>query len=149
MEIATIKAVLDACYQAQRIRAMLPTLPDGVTPSNIHFLDLIETMEQKGMRVKVSDISDRLGIPRPGVTRTVKEMEAKGYLQKVSSAQDKRVTYLSMTEAGKALSRKYNEEFFSQLAPLLLDITEEDADCTIRTITKMYDIMSERRISLT
>ena len=33
MEIATIKAVLDACYQAQRIRAMLPTLPDGVTPS--------------------------------------------------------------------------------------------------------------------
>ena len=101
------------------------------------------------MRVKVSDISDRLGIPRPGVTRTVKEMEAKGYLQKVSSAQDKRVTYLSMTEAGKALSRKYNEEFFSQLAPLLLDITEEDADCMIRTITKMYDIMSERRISLT
>ena len=124
MEIATIKAVLDACYQAQRIRAMLPTLPDGVTPSYIHFFDLIETMEQKGMRVKVSDISDRLGIPRPGVTRTVKE-------------------------AGKALSRKYNEEFFSQLAPLLLDITEEDADCTIRTITKMYDIMSERRISLT
>lgn len=111
MEIATIKAVLDACYQAQRIRAMLPTLPDGVTPSYIHFFDLIETMEQKGMRVKVSDISDRLGIPRPGVTRTVKEMEAKGYLQKVSSAQDKRVTYLSMTEAGKALSRKYNEEF--------------------------------------
>ena len=149
MEIATIKAVLDACYQAQRIRAMLPTLPDGVTPSYIHFFDLIGTMEQKGMRVKVSDISDRLGIPRPGVTRTVKEMEAKGYLQKVSSAQDKRVTYLSMTEAGKALSRKYNEEFFSQLAPLLLDITEEDADCMIRTITKMYDIMSERRISLT
>ena len=72
MEIATIKAVLDACYQAQRIRAMLPTLPDGVTPSYIHFFDLIETMEQKGMRVKVSDISDRLGIPRPGVTRTVK-----------------------------------------------------------------------------
>ena len=149
MEIATIKAVLDACYQAQRIRAMLPTLPDGVTPSYNHIFDLIETMEQKGMRVKVSDISDRLGIPRPGVTRTVKEMEAKGYLQKVSSAQDKRVTYLSMTDAGKALSRKYIEEFFSQLAPLLLDITEEDADCTIRTITKMYDIMSERRISLT
>ena len=106
-------------------------------------------MEQKGMRVKISDISDRLGIPRPGVTRTVKEMEAKGYLQKFSSAQDKRVTYLSMTEAGKALSRKYNEEFFSQLAPLLLDIKEEDADCTIRTITKMYNIMSERRIFLT
>ena len=65
MEISTIKAVLDACYQAQRIRAMLPTLPDGVTPSYIHFFDLIETMEQKGMRVKISDISDRLVFHAP------------------------------------------------------------------------------------
>lgn len=149
MDIATIKAVLDACYQAQRIRTMLPALPEGVTPSYIHFFDLIETMEQKGMRVKVSDISDRLGIPRPGVTRTIKDMETNGYLQKAASAQDKRVTYLSLTEAGKELSRKYNEQFFSQLAPLLQDIPEADADCTIRTISKIYDIMSERRISLT
>ena len=149
MEIPMIKALLDACYQAKRVRELLPALPNGVAPSYIQYLDTIENLEERGIPVKVSDISDRLGIPRPGVTRTVKEMEAKGYLQKVSSAQDKRVTYLSMTEAGKALSRKYNEEFFSQLAPLLLDITEEDADCTIRTITKMYDIMSERRISLT
>lgn len=65
MEIATIKAVLDACYQAQRIPRHASHASRWRYPSYIHFFDLIETMEQKGMRVKVSDISDRLGIPRP------------------------------------------------------------------------------------
>ena len=70
--------MLDACYQAKRIREMLPALPSGVTPSYIHFLDVIQIMERQGSAVKISDISDYLNIPRPGVTRTVKEMDICG-----------------------------------------------------------------------
>lgn len=77
--------MLDACYQAKRIREMLPALPSGVTPSYIHFLDVIQIMERQGVAVKISDISDYLNIPRPGVTRTVKEMEEKGYLRKANA----------------------------------------------------------------
>lgn len=63
MDIQTIKAMFDACYQAKRIRDLLPALPKGVTPSYIHFLDIIESLEQQGMKVKVSDISDALKLP--------------------------------------------------------------------------------------
>lgn len=148
MTIATIKALLDACYQAKRVRELLPELPMGVMPSYIHYLDTIEELEGKGVRVKVSDISDTLKLPRPGVTRTVKEMEDKGYLQKIASTEDGRVTYLSITEEGKKLSKIHNEEFFAKLSPLLMDIPEEDARCTIETIEKLYKVMTERRISL-
>ena len=82
MDIKTIKALLDACYQAKRIRDLLPELPKGITPSYIHFLDTIESLERQGQPVKVSDIGEALHIPRPGVTRTVKEMEGKGFLCK-------------------------------------------------------------------
>ena len=148
MEIETIKAMFDACYQAKRIRDLLPELPEGVTPSYIHYLDTIESLERKGIPVKVSDISDVLNIPRPGVTRTVKEMEAKGYLCKHTSARDGRITNISVTEAGRQLSRIYNEQYFNRLAPFLNDITEEEANCTIRTIERFYRVMSERRISV-
>lgn len=72
-----IKEMLDACYQAKRIREMLPPLPQGVMPSYIQYLDVIQSLEKQDVHVKVSDISDELNIPRPGVTRTVKEMEKK------------------------------------------------------------------------
>ena len=147
MTIAMIKSLLDACYQAKRIRDLLPPLPKGVAPAYIHYLDVIDQLERQGVRVRVSDIGDTLDIPRPGVTRTVKEMEAGGYLQKAASEEDGRITYLTITDAGKKLSETYNAQFFAQLAPLLADLSDDDAACTIRTIEKLYRVMSERRIT--
>ena len=148
MDIKTIKALLDACYQAKRIRDLLPELPKGITPSYIHFLDTIETLELQGQPVKVSDIGEALHIPRPGVTRTVKEMEGKGFLCKRTSPDDGRITYISLTEKGRQLSHRYNEVYFSRLAPFLEDISQEDADCTIRTIERFYHVMLEMSISV-
>ena len=148
MTVELTKRMLDACYQAKRIRDMLPPLPEGVMPSYIHYLDTIRSLEQAGVQVKVSDLSDALNLPRPGVTRTVKDMEQKGYLTKRTSAEDGRVTYLSVTEAGKALSQKYDTEYFAALAPCLDDISEADAACMIRTIERFYQVRCERRIPL-
>ena len=144
MTVENIKALLDACYQAKRARELLPELPKGVSSSYIHYLDTIERLERQGVRVKVSDISDALNIPRPGVTRTVKEMEQRGYLEKKTSPDDGRVTYLSLTEHGKKISEKYNENYFNELIPYLDGISDADADCMIQTIQKFYDIMCER-----
>ena len=140
-----IKRMLDACYLAKRIREMLPPLPEGVMPSYIKYLEVVQTLEKNSSHVRVSDISDALDLPRPGVTRTVKEMEQKGYLRKLASSDDRRVTYISITEEGRELSRKYDENYFSELSAYLEDISEEEADCMIRTIGKFYEIMCERR----
>lgn len=140
-----IKRMFDACYQAKRIREMLPPLPKGVMPSYIQYLDAIQILQKKKKDIRVSDISDTMNLPRPGVTRTVKEMEAKGYLRKIASPDDGRVTYITITEEGKNLSRKYDQDYFSDLAADLGEISEEEADCMIRTIEKFYNIMRERR----
>lgn len=145
MAIEKIKRMLNACYQAKRIRDMLPLLPQGVTPSYLHYLDMMETLEQQGLPVRVSDISDALHLPRPGVTRAVKEMEAKGYLQKQASAEDGRVTHLTITDAGRALSAQYNTKYFRALLPYLNAISDQEADTMIRTIGTFYQVMCERR----
>ena len=147
MNIALIKRMMDACYQAKRVRDLLPALPDGVLPSFIQYLDAIQTLEQQGIQVKVSDLSDALSLPRPGVTRTVKEMETGGYLQKKTSPDDRRITYISITEAGRALSQTYDAEYFSALAPSLDTISEEDARQMVQTMETFYQIMCKRRDS--
>ena len=140
-----IKRMFDACYQAKRIRELLPPLPSGVRSTFIQYLDVIQMLDKEDVSVKISDISDVMNLPRPGVTRTVKEMETKGYLRKISSPDDGRVTYISITEEGRKLSQKYNEYYFGELVPYLSEISEEEADCMIRTIEKFYQIMCERR----
>ena len=141
-----IKRMLDACYQAKRIREMLPPLPEGIMSSHIRYMDMILELQKLNVLVCVSDLCDVLNIPRPGVTRTIKEMEKKGLVQKTASPDDGRVTYLSLTEHGTEISEKYNENYFNELTPYLDDISDADADCMVQTIQKFYDIMCERSI---
>ena len=140
-----VKQMFDACYMAKRTRDLLPPLPEGVQPSYIHCLDCILGLKEKGKQVRISDLSEFLNIPRPGVTRTVKEMEAKGYLQKMASPDDGRVTFLTATERGKRLHQKYDEEYFDGLLPYFDSISDEEAEMMIATIEKFYQIMSGRR----
>lgn len=139
-----IKQVMDACYQAKRARDMMPKLPNGVTPAHIHYLDVITKLELDGAEVKVSDISDELGLPRPGVTKTIKDMEHLGFVEKKTSETDGRFVYIRSTQAGRDLVDKYVDEYFTGLGEALADITDEDADIMIATIEKLYEVMSKR-----
>ena len=139
-----IKQVMDACYQAKRVRDMMPKLPNGVTPTHIHYLDVITKLELDGAEVKVSEISDELGLPRPGVTKTIKDMEHLGFVEKKSSETDGRIVYIRSTQAGRDLVCKYVDEYFAGLGESLTDITDEDADTMIATVEKLYEVMSKR-----
>ena len=132
MTVKLIKQMIDACRLGKRACDMMPPLQKDVLPSYIHVLDTVHTLEAAGL-------------PRPGVTRTVKEMEAKGYLTKSASPDDGRVTYITATEAGRQLWDKYDTQYFPELLPALQDIPEEDAACMIRTIETLYQVLSERR----
>lgn len=72
-------------------------------------------------------------------------MEEKGYLRKANAAEDGRITYISLTEEGRKLSKQYNENYFAGLAPYLESISEADAKVMIQTIETFYQVMCERR----
>lgn len=141
------KKMLDSCFIAKRILDLLPELPEGVLPSYIRYLETIIDLKERNGRVKVSEISKALNLPRPGVTRTVGSMVEKGYLNKMSSKEDGRVTYIEVSEKGQALFEKFNKDYFEDLSQRLSDISIEEADCMIETIEKFYQVMCERRKS--
>ena len=140
-----IKEVMDACYQAKRIRDMLPALPGGVTSSHIHYLDTLSKLEKTEGKVKVSDISENLGLPTPSVTKTVKDMEKLGFVEKETTETDGRFVYIKTTRTGRDLVDKYVDEYFGNLSENLGGITDEDADKMIEVVEKLYIVMSNRK----
>ena len=72
-----VKRMLDACYQAKRIRELLPPLPQGVMPSYIQYMDTIQKLEKQGIKVKISDISDAMNLP-PGSDQNRKRDGSEG-----------------------------------------------------------------------
>ncbi len=139
-----VKKVMDACYLAKRVRDLLPTLPNGVTSSHVHYLDTIRKLELKTDSVRVSDISDELGLPKPGVTKIIKDMERLGLVEKQADKTDGRVVFLKITAAGKALLDEYVDELFGELSRKLGDVSDEDADAMIETVEKLYRVMRKR-----
>ena len=139
------KDMLDSFYMAKRILDLLPELPEGVLPSYIRYLERVIELQETHEKVKVSDLSSALNLPRPGVTRTVNSMVEKGYLNKMSSKEDGRVTYIEISDKGMALFEKFNKEFFNDLSSSLSHISIEEADIMIETIEKFYQVMCERR----
>ncbi len=139
-----VKEVMDACYLAKRVRDLLPTLPNGVTSSHVHYLDTIRKLELKTDSVRVSDISDELGLPKPGVTKTIKDMEKLGLVEKQADETDGRVVFLKITAAGKDLLDEYVDELFGELSRELDDVSDEDADTMIETVEKLYRVMRKR-----
>ena len=148
MKQENIRRTLDAFYLAKRIRDMLPPLPDGVAESYIRFLDTIQMLEEKNEHVRISDVGKALNLQRPGVTRTIKEMESRGYLKKQASEEDGRVTYITITETGAELSDRFNTKVFETLSDHLTDISDDDVEVLIRTTKKIYDIICSGRIQL-
>ena len=140
-----IKEVMDACYQPKRIRDMLPALPGWVTSSHIHYLDTLSKLEKTEGKVKVSDISENLGLPRPSVTKTVKDMEKLGFVEKETTETDGRFVYIKTTRTGRDLVDKYVDEYFGNLSEDLGGITDEDADKMIEVVEKFYIVMSNRK----
>lgn len=139
------KDMLDSFYMAKRILDLLPELPEGVLPSYIRYLERVIELQETHEKVKVSDLSSALNLPRPGVTRTVNSMVEKGYLNKMSSKEDGRVTYIEISDKGMALFEKFNKEFFNDLSSSLNHISVKEADIMIETIEKFYQVMCERR----
>ena len=145
MKSEKVKEMLDSCYMAKRILDMLPKLPEGVLPSYVRYLETIIELEEKNQKVKVSDVSEVLNLPRPGVTSTIHAMEEKGYLKKETAKHDGRVTYVTVTKEGKTIFEKYNKDYFQKLALCLNHVSNDEADCMIQTIEKFYEVMCEGR----
>lgn len=69
--------------------------------------------------VKVSDLVHMLEIPAPSVSRSLRSLEQKGMLKRSQSAEDRRVTLVTLTAEGERQLALHREKVESRLNQLI------------------------------
>lgn len=93
---------------------------EGIVPS--HGDVLIFLYEQDGLSVK--ELANKIHLTQPTVTVLINKLEKLGYVNRIKSGEDSRVTLVKLTEKGVALqpafrdiSDKLNEAIYGGLSP--------------------------------
>ena len=134
--------LLGACHEAKRIVELMPKLPQGMKPSHIHVIDIINQLQQRNGSVRVSDIGAALHVTNPGVTRLVNELVVLKAVEKTQSSEDKRVVTVRLTGLGEDYLKKYIEEYHREVAGRLAEMSDEDVQKAAGVIHDAYQILS-------
>lgn len=141
MDTTSLKQLLDACFLAKRIVETLPQLPEHMKPRHIHVLDAVSELQTGSGGCRVSDVSGRLGITLPSVTKLVQELEKLALLEKYQDEADRRVTLLKLTPRGQECVREHVMEFHGNWARSLDDVGEKEVQEAVRVIGRLWETL--------
>ena len=137
----SIKKLLDAFFVAKKIIETMPELPNKMKPRHIHVIDALYELSKTQNEVRVSDISTRLSITTPSVTKLINELVSKDIVEKYESELDKRITLIKLTEKGLKYEAKYVTEYHADWLKNIEDLTDDEVLSTINTINKLKKSM--------
>lgn len=83
---------------------------------------------------KVTDICKRLHKSTNTISPLINRLVVKGFLLKVQSREDARVTYIQLTEKTKSITENINVDIYDFTWPMFESLTEEEFD-------KIYDCL--------
>jgi DNA-binding MarR family transcriptional regulator len=110
----------------------------GLTMSEYEVLFLLSREPDRAMRR--IDLSREVRLSPSGITRMLDRLEATGLVEKGSCAQDARVTYAVLTEAGMEKLRECSPDHFAAVERLIGERLSEDE---IASLSALLDRLSD------
>jgi len=77
----------------------------NLSVTQIHYLDAIRHLAQP----TVSELAEHMKVTKPTATVALEKLDRKGYIKKVSSSEDRRVTYVHLATKGLKISELHDQ----------------------------------------
>lgn len=135
------REMFDAFYLAKRIWELQPELPAGLSSQSIHILDSIHQLRNQKNIVYVSDVSAFLELPRPGITKSIRQLAQMGYVEKKVDDLDHRMIQVALTSLGQTVVQTYVTDYFQSIENKLSNIPESSIHQMAQTIEQIYQIL--------
>lgn len=84
-----------------------------------------------GENISVAEAAKQLDVSMPFVSKTLKSLAEKGYVERVSDENDRRSIRISVTTDGEALINKFFKKVFSVLNTAMSEFTHDEIESMI------------------
>ena len=125
MTVQLAQELMECIDTIEHLGDYFPPFPEGMYSRHLRVLNKIAAFNLKTEHPLPSDISEMMNVTRPGVTRTLKELEEMGYIERQVDRLDKRMSRLMLTQKGWKIYTDYSEACHTDLIRVLEDMDEK------------------------
>ncbi|TGE34381.1 MarR family transcriptional regulator [Desulfosporosinus sp. Sb-LF] len=132
--------------QFKRSSGQQPFSKLGIKPSEFYLLHLlIEHGDDPSLGMRVTEISEKLGITPSGVTHSINSLEKNGFIERLADPKDRRIVLVRATEKSKKIIKQLYAERVQFIEGLVTFLGESDSKEFIRLFSKALDYFKESR----
>lgn len=95
----------------------------------------------EGKNITPSIMSKLFKVSSARISRTLNSLEKKNYIKRIDSLDDKRVTFIELTESGTNEAKYLKEKYYSSLNNLFKELGDDDSEKIIELLNKTIKIM--------
>ena len=104
-------------------------------------------LDRLGPDVRQTDLAEQLGITQPSLVRTLHQLQAMGFVDRLSHPKDKRANRLVLTDAGQALAAQIDARLAEVSEQLLDGVPDAAIEISLNLLELLTRRIAERRQS--
>lgn len=142
MDMNTAEKIYLIMQKFQKI-GMNTKITGEMPRSEIMMLKMIRMNISGTEGVTISTLSELLEISKSAVSQMINALEDKGYIERITTKNDRRLVYVRLTENGEQSLARELHSFLEGMALIFAKMGEEDTEDLLRLLKKLYLIVSE------
>ena len=92
---------------------------------------------------RISDLCQSAEVSKPAISRALRDLEEKGYIERINSKRDRRNVYVYLTELGENVLHRQKEVMDRRTNRFIEKLGETDRSHFTRILNRIPDIMQE------
>lgn len=103
---------------------------------------VIRYLRMKGRSIS-SELADVFGVGKSSITAIMTRLSDKRLIERIPDVKDRRVIYLSLTEAGRKLAEMIDDRIRERLSTVMNQISREEALQFVGTYEKVAEVLAD------
>jgi len=140
-DLLCIPPLIGRSIRRKLFKATMVNMHEDISPP--HF-EIMKTLEETGT-LHITEISDRLQIPGPQMTRFMDRLVSLDIIKRQTNAADRRTIDVTLTTKGRNILKEHDRLMKDAIKTALSCLTQEDLTELSKSLRKLRDIFSKLR----